>query len=186
MAGLAPQFPVRISHGQDFNSELELLKQSIKLESENAIQQLERSKQYTTLVVTLGYAGIFAIWNFCVGVVPPKVHSLTGILAGSSLGLFVVFEILKTLAMQTVAIRQFRIINFTPNVRDLDGLVRFSEERRRRQEQVSEENFEMTKKLLAVWPFFFYPTIVLGFGALFLLMYNLFAHLTDLVGFFPS
>ncbi|MBS0237556.1 MAG: hypothetical protein JSR89_03930 [Proteobacteria bacterium] len=171
---------------QDFSSALKLLQQSQRQDSEIALQALERSKQYATLVVSLGYAGIFAIWSFCVGYLPHGVSSATALLVGTSLALFVVFEIMKMFAMQTVAMRLFNSVNLKPNVHDLDGLLRFVDEQKRRQETAAEENFDLSKKLIAIWPYFFFPTVFFGFGGMFLLFYNLAAHLTQALPFFPA
>ncbi len=186
MAFVAPQIPFHHSQDREFKSALDLFNQAVKLESENAAKQFERSRQYTTLVVTLGYAGIFGIWNFCTTVVPPSVNAVVGVLVGISLSMFVIFEILKMFTMQKIALRQLNVINLRPDVHDLNGLIRFSEEHRRRQEAVALENFDASKRMQAIWPYFFYPTVILGFGGMFLLLYNLLAHITKLVPFFPA
>ena len=65
-----------------------------RLEEESATQDLERAKSYTTLVISLGYAGMLTVWSFTSELVPDKVKALTGIMAGISLVSFVIFEVL--------------------------------------------------------------------------------------------
>jgi hypothetical protein len=186
MPFIAPKLPFEITPPRNFDATLDLLKQSMRLESQAAAEQFERSKQYATLIITLGYAGIFGIWSYSTPFLPARAAALVGILAGLSVSLFCLFEILKMFAMQKIAIRNLRSLDVSPQVNTLEGLTRFVEERKRRQEETNISAFDAQMRLVRYWPYFFYPTVVTGYGALFLLMYNLFANLTKMLPHFPS
>ncbi|MEQ1714749.1 MAG: hypothetical protein ABL907_01975 [Hyphomicrobium sp.] len=156
-----------------------------RLEEESATQDLERAKSYTTLVISLGYAGMLTVWNFTSELVPDKVKALTGIMAGISLVSFVIFEVLKMFVMQRNAVLRFRLLGPRPSFEDAEGVHRFAEALRQRREEFYDSKAATTQWLVALWPFFFYPSVILGFGAMFLLLYNLLAHLTGLVKFWP-
>jgi hypothetical protein len=174
------------SVGQSKPNHLTLIQESLKLDAENAAQSLERAKQYTTVVITLGYAGMFGIWSFCSGVVPKNVHAATGILGGISLLLFIIFEIVKMYAMQAIAVKLLNAIGDFSQPVDPATAAAMLMTRVEQQRLAQRDNQKLMRRLLLVWPYFFWPTIATGFGAMFLLLYNLAASLSGMMPYFPA
>lgn len=54
----------------------------------------EQANRYNAVILGIGYAGFFALWNQVGGVDSPKLHAVAGFLIGVSLFLFVALEVL--------------------------------------------------------------------------------------------
>lgn len=166
--------------GPELQNALSLYRANQKVEEERATQEFERSKSYTTLVVSLGYAGMFGVWNYVSTAISPAATACTAILAGISLVLFVIYEVMKMFVMQRNVTLRFKLNSIEPDFHDIDGLSRFSEKLQTRREEMESARATSIRSLVSVWPYFFYPTVVTGFGAMFLLLYNALARLTGL------
>ncbi|MBV1903601.1 MAG: hypothetical protein KUG58_08205 [Marinosulfonomonas sp.] len=55
--------------------------------------RLEQQKSYNAVVLAIGYAGFFALWAFLKDLLPDRATSLTAILVGFSLLVYVFWEI---------------------------------------------------------------------------------------------
>lgn len=185
MAFLAQSIRATAGNREPANSPMADFQRAIEFDVENATQALERAKQYSALIITLGYAGVFGIWNFCSDVVPQSVNAVVGISVGISLALFVVFEIVKMYALQTIAAKQLKAVAEFEMRPDLD-LYSLAQIVKERQYKAKRESLLVARRLLLFWKWIFAPTIITGFGGFAILLYNLLAHLTTALPFFPT
>lgn len=137
----------------------------------------DAAKAYHTTVLTIGYAGFFAIWAFSREYLPQKISFLVGASIGISIVFYVVFEIFQMLYLMLIIVRarQFLVPKRLPG--SLADILEFSESHK-----INAELFQNTLKksglfLIFVWPFFFIPSLFSGFGGGLLLLYNFFAHI---------
>jgi hypothetical protein len=127
----------------------------------------EKAASHNNVMLLAGYAGIFAIWGFVKDFLSKNASLWIAILIGSSLLLFVVFELIGMYLRARPAFKFAKISKKSPD-EYLAALPEFFN--------------DMNKQSLAavlVWKVLFYPTVVAGFSAAILLMVNVFRRLAD-------
>jgi hypothetical protein len=116
-----------------------------------------QSISYTNLIMVVGYAGLLTLWSKLKPDLPPALFSLTGLLIGLSLVLFISWELVKMVGGH-LKIRRLQ--------KSLEGakpgpgtIARFQNEL---------QGYEAGWAKL--WPWFFIPTLISGIGASLLLL----------------
>ena len=109
-------------------------------------ENLDRALAYNNVVLTVGYAGFFALWSIVKEMEWPRTHAVAGLLIAFSLVFFVGWEVLR-MYLQANYLRgkiQDREAGKFDNLRD------------------GEIRKDPTGWLMMVWPYVFYITV--GFG----------------------
>lgn len=115
--------------------------QGVRMEQKNPYEQ---ASKYHAVVMGIGYAGFFALWNFVEKEPHPKLHALAGLLIGLSLFIFVLWEVIQ-MAINTMAIAAGPPA--LGNGRTWAAKVQSA-----------------SSGLVRVWPWVFVPTLLTGFS----------------------
>jgi hypothetical protein len=67
-------------------------------------------QSYANLIIGLGYAGFFALWNMVEKSIPAPAHALAGLLIGASLIVFVGYEVARTIWTSVCLRRQAKVL----------------------------------------------------------------------------
>jgi hypothetical protein len=129
------------------------------------IQFFEKAQAYANALILAGYAGLFTLWSFAQKNLTHRQIDVVAIMLGLSLMLFVSWEIYSMTFSATSYSRFVEIIDESPE----KFFARFDSYQR--------ELRLRTKKYRRRWAFCFYPTLVFGYGAAVLLLYNIIANL---------
>lgn len=146
----------------------------------------DRTRDYTNTVVTVGYAGFFGIWAFTRNDLPVTVSLHVALAMGFSIFLFVIFVIIDMLFLTYVTWKFYSKVRYNFTFATLEEAVKQSEEHKNRALEFQKEVRRAAIGVLAIWPFFFVPSLACGLYAALILMYNLFASLTGAVPFWPA
>lgn len=137
----------------------------------------EQARSYHNTVISIAYASFFAIWVFSRSYLPPKATVAIALLMGISIILYVFFEILNMLFLQFATVKAMKAARIPRVANTLEELFDDAAEQRTR----AERNLHAIQKsglaLLGAWPFFFVPSVLTGFGAGLLLLWNFLAFL---------
>lgn len=111
-----------------------------------------QSISYTNLIMVVGYAGLLTLWSKLEPELPPALFSLTGLLIGLSLVLFISWELVKMVG------GHLKIRRLQKSLEDakpgLGTITRF-------QNELKGHEVGWVK----LWLWFFIPTLISGFGA---------------------
>jgi hypothetical protein len=127
-------------------------------------QLFDKAAAYNNIVVSLGYAGFFAIWNFTQDSIREIDNLLVAVLLGSSLLIFIFWTLITSFHNAIAARRIGKAVAL-----DL-------ETREERVDALEDAKFETQKsalKLQRFWPFVFALSVGTGFSAGLLLIYIL-------------
>lgn len=130
----------------------------------------DKAQAYNNFVVTLGYAGMFGIWSFVRDVMDPWDMKLIAVLLGASLVLFMLWTVAQSIWVMRAAVNLALVI-YKPHDTMEDHLEAIA-----RKEAVNMRN---SARQARIWPWFFVPTVLLGFGAAFCLLAIM---LADIIG----
>jgi hypothetical protein len=158
--------PTEISNGElaDEAKLKERMDEFIKFQ----LQIYEKLDAYSKAIMLGGYAGIFAIWSFSRDILTPRATEWTAILAGTSLLIYIGWEII---GMATRAIRHHKfnlLINKSP-----------SEFFKSLEDVRTADRTGMVREAWA-WRFILLATAGSGYAAALLLLYNASAKLIGL------
>lgn len=137
------------SHGQ----RLKQLQQQDELEAFRDLNETQWHTlgRYSSLILVAGYAAFFTMWSSVKNDLSKPAMFASGLLATASVCLFLSFEVAKMFLTQRLTVRISNAFNkadaSTPTTvfRDV----------------IDSES----KRASRIWPFFFWPTILSGFGA---------------------
>lgn len=148
---------------------------------------IEMAKQYHTTVLSLGYAGAFAIWTFCKDFMPENSQILTALLLGTSLIIYVFFEIFNVTIIGVLAIRSNIMAQPTPIPDTLEELNTYVSALKAKNAKFQRSMRGLAIGSIIIWPFFFISSLLCGLAGVLLLMYNFIAHLVPAYfPFFPA
>lgn len=136
----------------------------------NQSASYDKSQNYINFIITLGYAGFFAIWNLVKGFMHPWDMKLVAILLGTSLFIFIIWTLISMIVGSFATIRTAKAIR--ANHGDREGL----------QEAIASadnDNFLRALRLQRFWFPTFLTVVATGFFAGFLLLSLL---LLDIIG----
>ena len=119
----------------------------------------QKAISYTNLIILAGYAGIFGIWQLMREVLGKPIMIWIALLISCSLIIFVGYEVYKMIAEAIFIKRLNKVIeeNVTPQERIAVWLQVFN---------------EYSRKQSKTWVFFLVPTVLFGFSAAFILIYQ--------------
>ena len=146
----------------------------------------DRTRDYNNTVVTIGYAGFFAIWAFTRDVLPTSVTIHVALAMGVSILLFVIFVVIDMLFLTYVTLKFHSNIRYNFNFSTIEEAFTQSEEHKSRAIEFQKEVRRATIGIVSVWPFFFLPSLACGLYAALVLMYNFIASLTEAVAYWPA
>ena len=119
----------------------------------------QKAISYSNLIILAGYAGIFGIWQFTHKILSNQMTILVALLTSCSLIIFVAYETWKMIA-EAIFIRRINKI---------------IEEKITPQERLSvwgQVFTEYARKQSKIWIFFLVPTLLAGFSAAFILIFQ--------------
>lgn len=126
----------------------------------------EEARKYTNLIMVVGYAGIFGLWQMVRSALTSHSDAIVGISIGLSIMLFALFEVYKMIDGSILAHQLEKLLRNETDFSDLERLQawgKYTEESKRR--------------IARSWIWFLIPTVVTGFGAgiylIFILMSSL-------------
>lgn len=142
---------------------------------DQARQLFDRTREYNNSVVTIGYASFFAIWAFTKDKMPNEVSYHIAFYMGISILLFILFVVIDMLFQTYVVVSFFSKMRLNTDFKSLDQIIEHSE-----QHAASAADYQKGLKraglgIVIVWPFFFLPSLFLGFYASLVMLYNFFA-----------
>lgn len=119
----------------------------------------QKASSYTNLIVLAGYAGIFGIWQYVREILSKQITIWIALLISCSLIIFVGYEVWKMIAEAMFMRRLNKVIevNVTPQERSIVWQRVFT---------------EYARKQSKTWVFFLVPTVLFGFSAAFILIYQ--------------
>lgn len=131
----------------------------------------DKAQAYNNFIVTLGYAGMFGIWSFVRDVMDPWDMKLIAVLLGSSLVLFMIWTVAQSIWIMRATV-QLSIVLSKPHETMEEHLEAIA----------AQEAVNMRKAIwqARIWPWFFVPTVLLGFGSAFCLLAIMFAEIVGL------
>jgi hypothetical protein len=149
---------------------------------------MDQARSYHNTVVTIAYAGFFGIWAFTRDVLPPTASVTVAALMGGSIVFYVLFEIINMLFLQFAMIKITRAVMAATTIpKTLDALVAYSAAHAARAEAYKKSVGRAGLSLVVAWPFFFLPSLLLGFSAALLLLWNFLAYLLPAhIQFWPA
>lgn len=122
----------------------------------NQASLFEKSQAYNNVILTLGYAGMFAIWNFIRDQMDPWDMKLIALLIGSSLVLFIGWTIFQMVLIARAAVAHSAVLaQVFPTMDEHIEAITECEAAVRRG----------ALRFQRVWLWIFIPTVVLGFAA---------------------
>jgi len=146
----------------------------------------EAGKAYVNTIISLGYAGFFGIWAFTKETLPESVATLVALLMGVSIILFVVFELYNILLVQWITVKIVKQNSAPAIPTTLEDLEIYAKDRRETAESTQKAVKRAALVQIGIWPFFFLPSVISGFGAGLLLMYNFVAGMTANLSYWPN
>jgi ABC-type multidrug transport system fused ATPase/permease subunit len=152
-------------------SEQELYRDKILQKiSDLQVSAYDRAQAYDNFIVTLGYAGAFAIWTLIKDLMSAWDMKLIALLLGVSLFFFITW---------TVAQMLFVMRNIAKGAKVVRGIFSDLDEHLEAINKREEESRRSALRFQRFWPYFFVPALVSGFGAILILLSLL---LADLLG----
>ncbi|MGH8428493.1 MAG: hypothetical protein ACRES7_11030 [Gammaproteobacteria bacterium] len=136
----------------------------VQKQREMLISSYEQSKSYANIIIFGGYAGLFAVWNFTRDNLEKWQSLAVGLLAITSITIFVVFELIS------LWLRSNQIKNLIEQLGQAKELERFPEE-------YNKSEMERAVKFMAVWQYFFFGAVLTGIGAAAILIYSFICNL---------
>lgn len=124
------------------------------------MQVFEKAQAYSNALTLGGYAGIFAVWTFSRGVLPLRTTNAVIVLVGVSLILYVSWEIFGMIQRAAGAERFLALVDKSPT----DFFQIFG--------QQEAENRRIARRYFLAWKVVIIPTIITGYAAALLLVYN--------------
>ena len=137
----------------------ENLEEFITKQKEITISSFEQSKSYSNIIIFGGYAGLFAVWNFTKSDLEKWQNLTVGLLAITSIIIFVIFE------LAGAWLRGNQVKNLMAQLEEAEKLEHFPEE-------YGKNERENAAKFLKVWPYFFFSSVLTGIGAAGVLIYS--------------
>lgn len=135
------------------------LKEFIAKQKEIVISSFEQSKSYSNIIIFGGYAGLFAVWNFTKNDLEKWQNSTVGLLAITSIIIFVIFELFGAW------LRGNQVKDLMAQLEEAEKLEQFPEE-------YGKNERENAAKFMKIWPYFFFSSILTGIGAAAVLIYS--------------
>lgn len=129
------------------------------------MQFFERGQAYSTAIMVAGYAGVFGLLAYSKDQLSHKAVDVISLSLAFSILLYIGWEIFGMLLRSCAANRFQKLISESPN-RFFELLPQYDEVSRR-----------VAGKVTVAWHIVLWPTILTGFFAGLLLIYNLLAHL---------
>ncbi|MCU7924242.1 MAG: hypothetical protein KZQ88_16255 [Candidatus Thiodiazotropha sp. (ex Dulcina madagascariensis)] len=137
----------------------EELQKFVEKQKEVLANSYEHAKQYSTIIILGGYAGLFAIWNFTKADLQKWQVLSVGLCTLLSLFIYIVFELYSAWLCST------QVKNQMKELKEAEQLNRFPEE-------YGKSELARAQKYMAVWPYFFFGAIAFALIAAGILMYS--------------
>jgi hypothetical protein len=128
-----------------------------------------QARAYTNVVLAAGYAGLFGLWSTFKDALPQQAKLLCGLLIATSLALFLCWELLGMFVRHRMLAGMTRLLSAGDA---FEGLLE--------NHAAKERNLQI--RVLILWPYFLWPTIVTGFGAFFVLLFSFVQRLLEGAG----
>ena len=125
----------------------------------------ERGQAYSTAIMVAGYAGVFGLLTYSKDQLSHRAVDVISLSLAFSILLYIGWEIFGMLIRSFAANRFQKLISKSPN-RFFELLPQYDDVSRR-----------VTRRVIVAWHIVLWPTILTGFFAGLLLIYNLLAHL---------
>lgn len=144
-------------------AELKRFQQNCEQDKELALRvqlaekMMTHATNYTNLLLVAGYAGFFGFWSTIVNRLPQRVYAIAGLLALTSLILFISWEIVKMVSMYRRLSRNNEILK---KIRRVDNALLMHEA------AMNLHSMRMNK----LWKWFLIPTVTTGISAALLLL----------------
>lgn len=130
-------------------------------------QTFQKLEAYSKTIITLGYAGLFAIWAFVKDHLSPRAMLTTAVLVGFSLLIYIAWEV-ALINRSRIQLRFNRAINDHPD-----------DQAKAINEYVARTRADLVRGA-PIWMLIQILTVGPGFAGALLLIYNVFAGLTGL------
>lgn len=111
----------------------------------------DKAASYNNVVLTLGYAGFFAIWNIVSNQLKPAENAVIGLSLGISLGIFISWTILISVLL-TLKVRRYAVIAGT----EFNTLSDEIEAHKQAEDKAKRASFRLQR----FWPFVFFDTVL--------------------------
>ncbi|WP_158811993.1 hypothetical protein [Beijerinckia sp. L45] len=144
------------------------VKQRIEDLTKSNLQIFEKAEAYTKAIILAGYAGLFGLWSFAQTSLTPREIDIVAVLLGVSLISFVTWEIFVMRQRAITHAKFNQIVDATPES-FFTRLSKFEEGQRVKD-----------RSLQKIWVASFYLSVLPGYAAALLLIYNVGAHLLSL------
>jgi hypothetical protein len=131
-------------------------------------QAFQKLEAYSKTIITLGYAGLFAIWAFVKDHLSHRAVLTTALLVGSSLIVYIAWEVMQMINLTTLQLRFNRAINDQP-----------ADQAKAISDYLAQTRAEAARGARS-WRVILILTVVPGFVGSGLLIWNVFAGLTGL------
>jgi hypothetical protein len=131
-------------------------------------QAFQKAESYSKTMIGLGYVGLFAIWSFVQAHLSHRAILTTALLAGFSLLIYIAWEVIQMFHRSMLQLRFNRALMDDPanHARAINNFVEQTRTRMSRDGRI--------------WIVVLFLTVVPGFSAALILIYNIFAGLTGL------
>ena len=149
-------------------------------------QLYQKAQTYNNAVIGVGYASFFAIWAFSRSYLPETTSIHVALAMGLSIFLFVIFVVIDMSYQTTIVMRANAKLRYKYEATTLEGLIDESRAQKAKSDQFSQSLMRGNLAMLAVWPFFFVPSLLTGVYAALLLFYNFAAHLVEWLPYWPK
>lgn len=131
-------------------------------------QSFQKLEAYSKTIITLGYAGLFAIWAFVKDNLSDRAVLTTALLVGFSLIVYIAWEVAQMIHRTTLQLRFNRAINDHP-----------ADQAKAINDYLVQTRAEQARGAV-IWRFIMFLTVGPGFVGAGLLLWNVFAELKGL------
>jgi hypothetical protein len=159
--------PNQIANGTTTENET-ALKQRMEDFIKSQLQLFDKAESYSKALILLGFAGTFGVWNFAKDVMSARATATTATLVGSSLLIYISFEIIAMIYRAQLQHKFNKLIHNSPSDFFV-ALERYNTDRR----------LAMVRDFRA-WAISLVATLFLGYVGVMLILYNCLAKLTGL------
>lgn len=128
----------------------------------------EKASSHNNAMMLAGYAGLFAIWGFIKDFLSQNAALWIGLLTGTSILLFVIFE-LTSMYFRSIPFVRYAKANGKNPASILDQLP-----------ELDSRNAVTASRAAVFWQVIFYPTVICAFAAAALLMTNILLKLSNM------
>ncbi|QBK30549.1 hypothetical protein [Roseitalea porphyridii] len=166
----------------DWQSELQHCQDSIDATSAKIF---ENARNYYTLLTSVGYAGFFAVWAFSRSYLPENAQIATGLLIAISILTFITYEIFQIVYLQYAAAQHVKKLANRDIPTDFSRIHEYIDQTKMMTLAYQRNVRTASIGLISVWLIFFPVSLLSGFSAGIILIYNFSAHLLGW-SYFPS